>query len=147
MNLTKSFSLEELVKSSYAIRQGIANDPNDEQAENLRLLCINVLQPLRDAISVPIGIDSGFRNYEVNHAIGGAKNSQHTEGKAADIVTSEFKPSEVIKKVKQLNLPVDQAILEFDEWVHLSYNKDGNRNQFLYAAKIGGVTKYAPLEI
>lgn len=147
MNLSKDFTLEELVKSDYAIRHGIVNDSNEEQTENLKLLCLNVLQPLRDAIGIPIGIDSGFRNYEVNHAIGGAKNSQHTEGKAADIVTFEYTPIELIKKIVKLKLPFDQCIQEFDEWTHISFNQASNRGQLLYATKIGSVTQYAQLQI
>ena len=147
MQLSPSFSLEELSKSDYAIRRGIDNTPNDEQIENLKQLCINVLQPLRDEIGVPIHIDSGFRNFEVNIGIGGAKTSQHTDGKASDITTHEFTPRQIVEKIVALKLPFDQLILEFDEWAHVSHNKDGNRGQVLYATKIGGVTKYAPLTV
>lgn len=43
------------------------------------------LQKLRDAIGRPIKITSGWRSPEHNKAVGGAKNSQHLYGKAADI--------------------------------------------------------------
>jgi zinc D-Ala-D-Ala carboxypeptidase len=147
MDLTENFTLEEMCKSAYAIRQGIDNTPNEEQKENLRLLCINILQLLRNSIGIPVHIDSGFRNFEVNAAIGGAKTSQHTEGKAADITTAYYEPRKLADIIVKLGISFDQLILEFDEWVHISYNKDGNRNELLYATKIGGVTKYAPLQL
>ena len=35
MQLSKHFSLEEMIKSSTALRMGIDNIPNEEQIENL----------------------------------------------------------------------------------------------------------------
>lgn len=147
MNLTKDFTLEELIKSDYAIRHGIDNTPTQEQIENLRQLCINILQPLRDAIGVPIHIDSGFRYFEVNQGIGGSKTSQHCEGKAADLTTAEYNPMELVKKIFACKLPFDQLIEEFDEWAHVSFDPSQNRRQILYATKIGGVTKYTPIQL
>ncbi|BCV03566.1 MAG: hypothetical protein CM15mV69_500 [Caudoviricetes sp.] len=48
MKLSRNFSLSELIKSSTAIRHGIANEPNEDQIEKLKLLCENILQPVRD---------------------------------------------------------------------------------------------------
>ena len=47
MKLTSNFSLSELTKSQTAERHGISNQPTEEHTENLRLLCENVLQPVR----------------------------------------------------------------------------------------------------
>ena len=43
MNLSKNFSLEEMLVTS----SGVANVPTDKEIENMRLLAVNVLQPLR----------------------------------------------------------------------------------------------------
>ena len=48
MQLTRNFSLSELIKSDTAIRKGIDNNPNADQIEKLKLLCENILQPVRD---------------------------------------------------------------------------------------------------
>tara|TARA_Y100000004_G_scaffold43644_1_gene47836 strand:- start:36398 stop:36655 length:258 start_codon:yes stop_codon:yes gene_type:complete len=48
MNLSRNFTLSELTKSDTAIRKGINNNPNAEQVEKLKLLCENILQPVRD---------------------------------------------------------------------------------------------------
>ena len=43
MQLTRNFSLSELIKSDTAIRLGISNNPNQDQTEKLKLLCDNIL--------------------------------------------------------------------------------------------------------
>jgi zinc D-Ala-D-Ala carboxypeptidase len=48
MNLSRNFTLQELIKSDTAIRKGIDNNPNADQVEKLKLLCERVLQPVRD---------------------------------------------------------------------------------------------------
>ena len=54
MNLSKNFDLDEFTISQVAERHGYRNIPNEKQIENLRLLCSNVLQPLREIIDAPI---------------------------------------------------------------------------------------------
>ena len=51
MNLTRNFSLLELTKSDTAIRKGIDNEPNADQVDKLKLLCENILQPVRDHLA------------------------------------------------------------------------------------------------
>ena len=48
MQMSRNFSLSELTKSDTAIRRGINNNPNAEQIEKLKLMCENILQPVRD---------------------------------------------------------------------------------------------------
>lgn len=43
------------------------------------------LQRTRDICDFPFDIDSGWRCFEHNKAIGGGKNSYHLKGRAADI--------------------------------------------------------------
>ena len=74
MNLSANFTLLELTKSEAAIRLDIDNTPNEEQIESLRLLCENILQPVRDHFGKPVRISSGFRCAELNSspAVGGS---------------------------------------------------------------------------
>jgi uncharacterized protein YcbK (DUF882 family) len=46
---------------------------------------IKLLQQLRNEVDRPLKVNSGYRTPEHNEAIGGAENSQHLLGKAADI--------------------------------------------------------------
>ena len=48
MQLSRNFSLQELIKSDTAIRKGINNNPSSGQIEKLKDLCENILQPVRD---------------------------------------------------------------------------------------------------
>jgi zinc D-Ala-D-Ala carboxypeptidase len=48
MNLSRNFTLQELIKSDTAIRMNINNNPSSGQIDKLKQLCENVLQPVRD---------------------------------------------------------------------------------------------------
>lgn len=149
MDLTKDFSLEEMCRSQTADRSGIDNTPNADQISNLTTLCVNVLQPLRDLLHDAIHVDSGFRNPQVNAAVGGVSNSQHLEGKAADTVC--FKTTiEWAKFIISTKIEFDQLICEaytpnspHSGWVHISYNQGKNRKQVLTAARVGGHMVYS----
>jgi len=60
MNLSRNFSLQELIKSDTAIRKGIDNNPNSDQIEKLKALCENILQPVRDHFG-RVKVTSGYR--------------------------------------------------------------------------------------
>ena len=151
MNLSKSFTLNELTKSQEAIRLGINNTPNEEQIQNLKILCENILQPLRDYYGMPVSISSGYRSIELCKAIGSSATSQHTKGQAADFEIFGLANKEVADFVIQ-NLEYDQCILEFwnenepnSGWVHCSYSINGNRKQYLKAEKVNGKIVYSPM--
>lgn len=56
---------------------------------------VNSLQKIRDKYNKPVIINSGYRCTAHNKAVGGVSNSQHTKGKAADIVVKGIAPKEV----------------------------------------------------
>ncbi len=147
MNLTKDFTLEELLDSQSAVRLGYDEQftPTDGVKENLKALCENVLQPIRDMIGVPVHVSSGYRCERVNKAIGGAETSQHPKGQAADINWLIGTPEQLYNTIKNSPIHFDQCIQEFGRWVHVSYNPIGkNRRQCLRAIKVDGATKYIP---
>jgi zinc D-Ala-D-Ala carboxypeptidase len=142
MQLSENFTLDEFTQSASAKRLGISNEPTPEVIANLQLLVTNVLQPLRTALGRSIKVTSGYRSPAVNKAVGGVKTSQHSEGKAVDIVVQGMSPYDVVKFLMDMNIEFDQAIQEFGEWTHISYNKDQNREQVLTAKKIDDKTRY-----
>ena len=75
MNITKNFTLEELVASATAKRLKIDNTPSKEEEARLYLLAYRILQPLRDRYGKPIRISSGFRCKALNKAVGGVPTS------------------------------------------------------------------------
>ena len=150
MKLTAHFALAEFTRSESAKRHGVPNEPTPEHLQNLIVLCERVLEPIRIKFG-PINISSGYRSKTLNHYIGGSLNSQHCEGKAADIdMDGMFGAcnTEIFNYIKD-SLDFDQLIWEFGtkdapDWVHVSYNGAKNRKQMLRALKVNGKTAYAP---
>jgi uncharacterized protein YcbK (DUF882 family) len=115
MNLTKNFSLAE-----FASRDGSPTPP--AVIENLKALA-EQLQIIRDYVGHPIKVNSGYRSPAYNKAVGGAQNSQHLLGKAADICIAgkdpeilHFAIQELIlkKKIKNGGLGLYKTFVHYD---------------------------------
>ena len=142
MQLTEHFSLEEMTRSDAAVRKNIDNTPPPAELNNLKLLCHNVLEPLRLKVNEVIRITSGYRCEKLNKLIGGAKNSQHVEGKAADIRCENMSTEELFIFITNSNLPYCQCINEFQQWIHVSYDPNNIKREKLRATKVNGKTVY-----
>ena len=152
MNLSKNFTLQELIYSDTAVRMGIDNKPNDETVENLKILCENILEPIRSHFKAPVVVSSGYRSEAVCLAVGSSSKSQHIKGQAVDFEIFGIPNKDVTDWIVQ-NLDYDQCILEFwndkepnSGWVHCSYSKDNNRKQYLNAQKLNGRVVYTVME-
>ena len=150
MQLSRNFSLQELIKSDTAIRKGIDNNPNSDQIEKLKLLCENILQPVRDHFG-RVKVTSGYRSIELCEAIGSSSRSQHAKAEAADFECIGVDNAELFDWIKN-NLTPDQLILEFytpgepnSGWIHASWVEGTPRASFLHAYKSEGKTKYKPV--
>lgn len=124
MNLSQNFTLQELIHSDTANAYKINNTPSEPVINNLKALCLNVLQPLRNALGCPIIISSGFRCAELNKRIGGASNSGHLTGRCADIHVNGMTAKELYNFIKKSGVKYRQCILESNSWVHIDYKKD-----------------------
>nr|DAK28197.1 MAG TPA: peptidase [Caudoviricetes sp.] len=123
--MSKYFSLSELTRSATAIRDGIANDPNEAQIKELKRL-MDYLDRVREAFGKAIIVTSGFRSPELNGHIKGAPDSQHMKGQAADIRPHDIKElRQLLTTIRQVG-GFDQLILEEPEgrtpWIHVSIN-------------------------
>ena len=153
MKLTANYSLNELTKSQTAERKGFDNTPGTEHQENLKKLCENVLQPVRDHLEQVVSVSSGYRSPELCTAIGSKTTSQHARGEAADFEIFGVSNKELADWVHD-NTNYDQLILEYwkesdpiSGWVHCSYSEGNNRNQYLKAYKDeNNKTCYATME-
>jgi len=150
MELSRNFSLQELIKSDTAIRLDINNNPSSGQIEKLKALCENILQPVRDHFG-RVKVTSGFRSEQLCLKIGSSINSQHAKAEAADFECVGVDNAEVADWIK-MNLETDQLILEFytpgepnSGWIHCSWIPEGRREQYLHAYKSEGKTKYKPI--
>lgn len=118
--LSEHFTLEEFVRTS----TGLPNEPGEAQVANLRRLAETGLEPLRAVWGVPIKVNSGFRSLAVNKRVGGANNSAHLKGNAADIIPVGLDLSRAFETARLSPIPFDQLILEEmpngSRWIHFS---------------------------
>lgn len=63
---------------------------------------VAALQELRDLAKAPVFVVSGYRCPKHNAAVGGAKASQHMQGKAADIVIKGLSPYQVYRLAEKV---------------------------------------------
>ena len=109
IQLSENFKLSEFTRSETERRFKINNDAPESVIENLRNLCKNVLQPLRDYVDKPITISSGYRCALVNSYV------HHTD-------------------YDQLILETTNHL---DFWIHVSCRRDPklNRHHVVYYMK------------
>ena len=138
---TQHFNQSEMIKSQKAKEKHLSNEPPVRIWIKLHTLMEECLEKVREIYGKPITVTSGYRSSEVNSAIGGVTDSQHTKGEAADII-----PTSGVSDLKGLFEACltfgkfDQLIYETDskgsKWIHISYVKGGGRKEV--KAYIGG---------
>ena len=127
-----------MLASRKAKEHGIANIPTEEAVANLRRLCENTLEPLRESLEVPVHITSGFRTRALNDLLAHSSDrSQHMAGQAADFYVGKGTREELIKAFREILLnpkvDFDQLIL-YPGFIHVSYvSKEKNRHGILKA--------------
>ena len=94
MQLSKNFS-----KSEFMCSCGC--EMPKEVLNNVQKLA-NQLQIIRNKVNVPITINSAYRCPKHNSIIGGAKSSQHLQGKASDIVIEGYSNDDVADLIEEL---------------------------------------------
>lgn len=86
-------------------------------------LAVIILQPIRDEHGKQT-VDSGFRYYALNRAVGSKDNSQHRKFEAGDIKPKETPILKVFLWIAKSDLPFGQVILEPSlekpTWIHVS---------------------------
>ena len=132
----KYFTLAELTHSTWAKANGVDNTPDEYAIDNLQQLTRYVLDPLRARWGAPITVTSGYRCPVVNRAVGGAANSQHMRGEAADITTGDREANRrLMGLLLSSAIPFDQLIAERCDaqgnprWLHVSFNLVHNRGE------------------
>ena len=133
INLTKNFTLQELTNSSTAKFYNLDNTPPMSAVIALSCLAVATLQPLRDALKIPLRINSGYRSEELNRKIKGSQKSQHMAGEAADIAC-DYDAINIVNALLNNGIPFDQCILYARRnFVHISYRRiGGNRHKLIY---------------
>lgn len=119
---SKYFTFTELISSDYARLNSLNNYPlSDVCMYNLGKLSVT-LDQIRQNIGCPIYVNSGYRSSTVNSGVGGAENSNHMKGLAADITTKlrsvDIKLYEYIKANKSF-YNINEVIL-YNTFIHIS---------------------------
>lgn len=147
--------LSEFLKSNTATKFGIDNTPGAwqgsgasrtsgsptaiEVVSNLQFLCREILEPLREWMNEPVTISSGYRCPKLNKAVGGATNSLHLTGEAADILLPSIEVGRKYLEFILAHCRFHQVIWEHTDtsegnergtyWLHVSIKQDGNNKQ------------------
>ena len=136
--LSPHFTLGEMTRSES--HPEVYNIPSHEAIANLKHLC-QWLEVLRERSGGPVRINSGYRSPQLNRKIGGAPNSNHLTGCAADIRVTGFE--QAIRYAAILLDYADESHQEFDEllvernrygaiWLHFAVRFRENRHKVLY---------------
>lgn len=148
--LTEHFTLDELTYSDTAVANNIDNMPNDDELVELTKTA-ELLEAIRTLLDdAGVVVSSGFRCEEVNQLVGGASNSAHRWGGAADITVPDFgDPLAVCQALEphMVALGIDQLIYEQGGgayWVHVGRPEPGNGARCQSFTIAGGVTCYSP---
>lgn len=154
--LTPHFALREFIESPTARKYDIANIPPPEAVGNLRRLCENTLEPLRESLGLPVIITSGYRckalNIKVAHQ---SDKSQHLKGQAADFYIgwsappsgrgqAGCEPTARERLIEAFRLILTSSSIDFDQlilypnFIHVSYvSCEANRHTILLGKRDG----------
>ena len=120
-NLSEHFTLEEATFSDTAVRQGINNQPDAKQLENMKIAAEG-MEKVRALLGKGIRVNSWLRLPELNVAVGGSKISSHMDGWAIDFTCAGFgDPLAVCKAIEASDIKFDQMIHEYGRWTHISF--------------------------
>ena len=140
IHLSPHFELHEFTESATARRHGIENEPPAEAVENLKALCVHTLEPLREAMGLPIIINSGYRCKALNDKLAhSSERSQHMKGQAADFYVkgAGLRRELLIKAFRTIildeRIDYDQLII-YPTFIHVSYvSRERNRRKLTRA--------------
>jgi len=151
--ITPHFSYRELTRSDTALRLGIENTPTEIHLKNLKLLCEQVLEPVRKVWGT-VRINSGYRSLALNMSVNPMtstvnKLSRHCTGQAVDFEVDGVPNGQIAEWCRDHLPEYHQIILEFytpgdpnSGWVHVSYVEDFQKKECLTAVRENGKTVY-----
>ena len=109
---------------------------------NIEALVENVLDPLRERYGKPIIVNSGYRCAKHNKAVGGASNSQHMVGEAADITAGSPEGNEKLLKILLESKNFDQLII-YPKFLHVSWKRVGQNRRMVLEKTAKGYRRIA----
>lgn len=147
MDLSAHLSVEEYLATSHrdlvAMQQQVW-DGSDAVRRNAERFAVEVFEPVRTLLGVPLHINSGFRCARLNDAVGGRPTSRHVLGLAADVVPVGMTLRDAMRRIFDALdhgglTTVDEAIQEMT-WIHLQGCPEGATPRRLLLASSDGVS-------
>lgn len=123
MKNSKHFKLEELLGSDTALTSSIENLPSWSIVENLRVLAVSVLDPIREAWGQPLVVNSGYRSPQLNAAVGGVPTSAHMDGCAVDIALCHWSTRKVSELYNLIAYLAENGVIDIDQVIYYRKKK------------------------
>lgn len=98
-------------RREFACKDGCGRDTIDTET-------LDVLEEVRGHFGKPVLVHSGYRCMKHNKAVGGAVNSQHLYGRAADISIRGVPPTEIAAYLKAM-YPSQYGVGLYKTFVHV----------------------------
>ena len=145
MELTPHFTLEELAVTNNKKYKELNLTEAQKQLGKMYMLA-GFAERVREIIgNRPMIINSGYRCYSLNLAVGGASSSQHKLGEAIDFKCKDLSNDQIACMIAASDLKFQQLIIEHSgkhAWVHVSI---GSKREVL-RYKNGKYTKLGELK-
>lgn len=87
---------------------------------------LEVLEKIRENFGAPVIINSGYRTPEWNAKVGGAKNSYHMKGMAADIRIKGVSTSKIAKYADEI-MENYGGVIRYSNFVHVDIRDEKYR--------------------
>ena len=112
------------LSANFKVSEFKCNDGSDTVLISDEL--VTLLQKIRDHFGKAVVINSGYRTSTYNKKVGGATNSQHVKGTAADITISGVSPLEVAQYAEYLQ-PTSGGIGVYQSFTHVDVRTTRSR--------------------
>lgn len=112
------------LSENFKVKEFACNDGSDTVLISDEL--VHLLQKIRDHFGVAVTINSGYRTSTYNKKVGGATNSQHVKGTAADIVVKGVDPLTVAQYSEHL-MPDSGGIGVYQTFTHVDVRTSRSR--------------------
>ena len=112
------------LSDNFKVKEFACNDGSDTVLISDEL--VSLLQKIRDHFGVAVTINSGYRTSTYNKKVGGATNSQHVKGTAADIVVKGVDPLTVAQYSEHL-MPNSGGIGVYQTFTHVDVRTSRSR--------------------
>lgn len=109
------------LSANFSVIEFACKDGSDKILVDEKLVLI--LQKIRNHFGKPVTISSAYRTVTYNRKIGGASNSMHTKGRAADIYISGIEPAVIAAYAEKLGV-LGIGLYTKDRFVHVDTREE-----------------------